>query len=237
MSKIYLTLDKTVSFIGILFALSIFISPVSNAGLVFYDDRAAFEIASGLSGINEDFESANVAAWDVAGPTNSFNALTNDGIFSTGDIATGVDVSASEGGVFALGVGLYGDSKTVGAEMFSASTILSFDSGVQAIGLDLYTYAISDVFDISIFGFNDLRLHTDTLTASGINELLPSFFGVISDDAVITKIDFNNQSGFEEVIDNITYGNVANVVEVPEPSSVFMLLTAFIALCVSRKKV
>jgi len=237
MSKVYLTLDKTVSFIVICFAVSVFFSPVSNAGLVFFDDRVAFELASGLSGINENFESANVAAWDVAGPTNSFNASTNDGIFSTGDIATGVDVFASEGGVFALGVGLYGDSKTVGAEIFSASTILSFDSGVQAIGLDLYTYAISDVFDISIFGFNDLRLDINTPTASGINELAPSFFGVISDDALITKIDFNNQSGYEEVIDNITYGNVTNIVDVPEPSSVFILLTALIALGLSRKKV
>jgi len=234
MNKICLTLNKKSAFLSTLFATSMLISPVSNAGLMFFDDRAAFELASGLSGIHEDFESAKVEDWEVALTTNPLNALTNDDIFSTGDIAVGVNVSASTGGVVALGAGLFGDSKVVAADLFSASTILSFDVGVQAIGLDLFADAYLDIFDISLFGFNDGLL--GITTASGLDFITSSFFGVISDDTLITKIDFNSQAGLGEGIDNIIYGNVVGAVDVPEPSIVFLLLTAMIALGASRKK-
>ncbi|MCJ8296958.1 MAG: PEP-CTERM sorting domain-containing protein [Colwellia sp.] len=221
MNKIYLTLGKTIPLLSTFFAVSMLISPVANAGLVFFNDRAAFELASGLSGITEDFESANLGDWEIA---------------DIGEIASGLNVSASYGDVVALSSDYYG-SQTVGATEFNASTILSFDAGVQAIGLDLFSFEISDIFDISIFGVGDSELDSTVSTSTTYLDYFwsSSFFGVISDDALITKIDFS--SPLEHGIDNITYGNVVGVVDVPEPSSVFLLLSAMIAFGMSRKKV
>jgi hypothetical protein len=221
MNKTYLTLGKTIPFLSTFFAVSMFISPLANAGLVFYNDRAEFELASGLSGITEDFESANLDDWEIA---------------DVGEIAEGLNVSASHGDVVALSSDYYGGSQTVGAAEFDASTILSFDAGVQAIGLDLFSIDISDLFDISIFGVGNSDLDSTVSSTTYFDDFWSSsFFGVISDGALITKIDVSNAS--EHAIDNITYGNVVGAVDVPAPSSAFLLLSAMIAFAVSRKKV
>ena len=203
----------------------------ANAGLLFFTDRSAFELASGLSEVNEDFEAANVSPGGVAGTNNPLNSFTNDSTFSTGDIIDGLSVSASSGSVVALGAGLIGSSKSVGADLFSATTILSFNAGYQAIGLDLFSSNSDDVIDISIFGLSDSFLQLTT--ASGINSSL-SFFGVISDSDLITKISFDSQNGAGEIIDNIIF---LNAVSVPEPAGLAIFSLGLFALRLRQKKV
>ncbi len=239
MSKKYLTLDKAISFIIIFFTVSMSILPVANAGLLFFDDRAEFELASGLNGINEDFENTTIAGWGSGSTAGPLNSLTNEAGFSIGDIQTGLNVSSSyaSDGVAVYGDDWFGNSKTVGALEFSASTILNFDAGVQAIGLDLFSdtdITMADVFNISLFGWGDFLLGETRVF--DINFLDKIFFGVISDDALITEINFNSQNGYAEALDNLAYGNIINTVDIPEPSSAFLLLTALTLITFSRKK-
>jgi len=210
---------------------SLFLSPIASAGLIFFDDRAAFEAASGLSGVNEDFEQANVAPGGVGGTTNPLNAFTDDNLFSTGEIVSGLNIGASNGAVVALGAGVVGDSIGVGADLFSASTSIFFDTGYTAIGLDLYVATSSDTVDITMFNMHGAEIASTAV--SGISRSL-SFFGVISDGELITKIDFNSQSGAGEIIDNVTFENAT--VDIPEPSSIALLVLSFAGLSFSRRK-
>jgi len=214
-----------------LLAVSLLLSPVANAGFIFFDDRAEFEAASGLSGINEDFEEGNVSAGGVSGTTNPLNSFTNDSTFSTGDIVSGLTVSSSNGAVVAVGAGLLGDSIGVGADLFSATTSISFDSGFSAIGLDLFSNNNNDTFDISLLSFGGLAIGGTAI--SGLGSAL-SFFGVISDDTLITRLDFDSQNGAGEIIDNVTFGNVR--VDVPEPSSLILLTLGLAGIGFSRRK-
>ena len=197
----------------------------ANAGLIFYSDRATFEAASGLSGIDEDFEEANVTPFGVVSTTDPLSASTNDGVFSTADIAAGLTISSSSGnGVVALGAGTVTSTKAIAANFFADSNILSFGPSVTAIGLDLFSSGFGgDTLNLSIFdGVNALMGST---SVAGVGTA-GTFFGVISDMGPIAKIDINSQSGAGEIMDNITFG----AVRVPEPGTVALLLLGLAGL-------
>lgn len=216
-----------IAFVGLIF-ISTSLLNLANAGLVFFTDRANFEAASGLVAINETFESANVAAGGIVSTPSMLNSETNNSVFSTGSIAPGLSIAASNGNLVVLN-GILGDSKSVAADLFAAFTIINLDAGSQALGLDIFANAPNAILDLRFYDV-DARLFATT-SISGINNLSPSFFGVISDSTLIAKVEFEGLGSVGEVIDNITFGQVVNV---PEPSTFAIFVIGILGLLVRQ---
>lgn len=189
----------------------------AQAALMFFDNRADFELASGLSGITEDFEEANISPGNVSPNANPLSAITNDGIFSSGDIASGLSVSASAGSLSTLGEGVAGTTKMVGAVFAPAELSLSFGPTATAIGFDLFSTFLgggSDDFQIQLF--SDTGTLLGSTNASGVNRTTATFFGVISSTDAVARVNIQGVQA-TEVIDNITFGNA--VAQLAEPGT------------------
>ena len=210
----------------------------AEAGLIFFDNRADFEAASGLSGITEDFEEANVAPGGFAVTSNPLDATTNDGVFRPGDIAAGLNISSflsQLGGILVLGDGLLGPSKRVGAQVASDVNIISLDPPVTAIGFDLFAItgspSVSTTLNIRLFDAGVRALGSTSVT--GVNAATPTFFGVVSDMGAIGSLTFG-VPGVGEFIDNITFGNA--VAQLPEPGSLALFGLGLLGLGVAVRR-
>ena len=204
----------------------------AQAALIFFDNRADFELASGLSGITEDFEEANVGPGGFPEISGPLDATTDNGIFSAGDIAAGLSISSSGGGnrVAVLGDGFLGPSTRVGAERFSDLVIISLNPAVTAIGFDLFATRDS-TFGIELFDAVGGALGATSVT--GVNGTTPTFFGVISDMGAIGQLAFGVPF-VGELIDNITFGNA--VAQLPEPGSLTLFGLGLLGLGVAVRR-
>ena len=206
----------------------------AQAALIFFDNRADFELASGLSGINEDFEEAIVSPGGGQGTSNPLDATTDDGVFSPGDIAAGLSLSSTRptGDVVAVGDGLFGPSKKFGTERLDNFIIISLNPPVTAVGFDLLTRTDdSETFDIDLFDSIGGALGATSVT--GINEMTPTFFGVISDMGAIGQLTIGAPL-VAEFIDNITFGNA--VAQLPEPGSLALFGLGLLGLGIAVRR-
>ena len=205
----------------------------AQAALIFFDNRADFELASGLSGITEDFEEANVAVGGFAGTSNPLDATTNDGVFSPGDIAAGLSLSSSDptNPLIVLGDGILGPSNKIFAESFDVLNIISLNPPVTAVGFDLLTSRGSATLDIALFDAVGGALGATSVTS--VNDATATFFGVISDRGAIGSLTFG-VPGVGEIIDNITFGNA--IAQLPEPASLALFGLSLLGLGVAIRR-
>ncbi len=191
-----------------------------NAALVYFNDRNSFEGASGLTGVNDDFESIAVASGGVLGIADPF-------------VGAGFSASSSGGnGMVALGAGLIGNpSKSIGPDFFADFAIFTFLPGVEALGIELFSNASNDTFNINIFAPGGALLGNTSVAGIGG---AGTFFGVITDTGSIGRIEFTGSSG--EIFDNITLGDVVvDVGSVPLPSAIWLFGFGVFSLLKVRK--
>ena len=205
----------------------------AQAALIFFDNRADFEAASGLSGITEAFEEANVAVGGFAGTSNPLDATTDDGVFSPGDIAAGLSLSSSDptNPLIVLGDGILGPSNKIFAESFDVLNIISLNPPVTAVGFDLLTSRGSTTLDIALFDAVGGALGATSVT--GVNDATATFFGVISDRGAIVQLTFGIP-GVGEIIDNITFGNA--IAQLPEPGTLALFGLGLLGLGVAVRR-
>lgn len=209
-----------VSSAAALVAASFLTTPAAQATLYYYTERAAFEAASGLSGVDEDFEEANLNFLQTKPTTDPLNEGTNDDVFSTGDIVSGLSLSSSSGnGMAALAPFMSGtnDSKIVGALRTEDYNILDFTfaQGVDAVGLDLFNSVTDMMMSIDVFGLPD---PTDGPLLGSQTSSDGSFFGVISDAEPISRLEIRSVGAAGgETYDNISFRVV------PAPATLLLL--------------
>ena len=206
----------------------------AQAALIFFDNRADFELASGLSGITEDFEEANVGVGTVEGTGNPLDATTDDGVFSPGDIAAGLSLSTSDPTdvLLVLGDGAFGPGNKIFTEDFAALTILSLNPAVTAIGFDLFAGGDSATLDIALFDAVGGALGATSVT--GVNGATATFFGVISDMGAIGQLNIG-VPGVTEIIDNVTFGN-AVATQLPEPGTLALFGLGLLGLGIAVRR-
>ena len=125
----------------------------AQAALIFFDNRADFELASGLSGITEDFEEANVGPGFGDFTLDPLNSGTDDGVFSLGGIADGLAIlSSDDSGISVLGAGVeLIDNVTFGnvvaTQLPEPASLALFGLGLLGLGVAVrrrcYTYRLS----------------------------------------------------------------------------------------------
>ena len=188
----------------------------AQAALIFFDNRADFEAASGLSGITEDFEEANVAPGFGDFTSDPLNSGTDDGVFSFGDIADGLAILSSDGsGISVLGAGILGATKMVGPSNAEASTVLLLNPAVLAIGFDVF---LVEPTNIAVSVFDDAGLSLGSTIVPGLSNTTPNFIGILSDMGGIARLTIDDLNLGAELIDNVTFGNPA-ATQLPEPGT------------------
>lgn len=197
-----------------------------------FHDRAAFDAAN-PGNSTETFESARVPSGTFTTVPGPIGSTTEDGVFHPGDLLPGFALSGigSESLVI-LGSGTVpGATKGAGVQNPNSPLELTFGSGTQSAGFDLFASAnpgvVSDqTSTIRVFGTSGL-LYEGTLATTGAD----TFFGFESSQGLITRIEVAGpaSSPLNNFVDNLSFQSTASGA-VPEPSSLAMLATALVAL-------
>jgi len=205
----------------------------AQAALIFFDNRADFELASGLSGITEDFEEANVAPGFGEFTSDPLNSATDDGVFSFGDIADGLAIlSSDDSGISVLGAGILGPTKMVGPSIADASTVLLLNPAVLAIGFDVF---LVEPANIAVSVFDDADLSLGSTIVPGLGNTTPNFIGIISDMGGIARLTIDDLNTGVELIDNVTFGN-AVAAQLPEPGTLALFGLGLLGLGVALRR-
>jgi len=204
----------------------LFFSGSISATPIFYDSRAAFDIAAGpLTGF-EDFEEAKV---DFVGATGPWNSLTDNDIFSSGDLAEGISFNAN-GGLVAASPGIVTPSWSIFPNVNGGTMDITFSVfAVNAVGLDLFNFFGGDL-TVSLFDTND-ALITSMSVSDSING---RFFGVVDTMNMFSRINISGGNHQAEGIDNIAFGR-ANSTRVPEPVSFTLFGVGLAGLSLVRR--
>lgn len=200
-----------------------------EAGLMVYTSQTAFQSdAPGLT--MQDFSAANVADNAHALAAGPLNNLTNDGIFSPGDIAVGLEIEAdgstqTDGNkIFVAGVGKFGNTvKAITTNGSDATMFLHFPA-VSAVGLKFIGNTVEAAprrFDVTVQTTGGTHtFQTDPIPISGDGV----FYGMIATSGdLISRVEFWAGTGAVEGVTHVEFGNP--VAPVPEPGS--LLLYAF----------
>ena len=202
----------------------------ADAALIFYDDRTAFDAATGpLTGF-EDFEDVNLLGVAVLGPWDS---TADDPVVSPGDIVDGVTFS-SDGGLFALGPpGMAFPSVVIGPTAIPAGLNITLAAGMTAVGFDLFHLNDLPVPELTIdlFGPDDVPAGTTQIDIGAEG----GFFGVISTAVWIDQIHIAASNGLGlEFIDNIVFGRV-DAAGIPAPGSLALFGLGLASLGLARR--
>lgn len=187
----------------------------ADAGLIFTDDKTAFE-DSILLGASDNFEDLGVAANVVLGLPS---------ILTRGDFSFTAGGSSS---LVGLGSG-FGALSSVGLapDLFLQSLTIDIAGGYNAFGFDVTANGVSTL-NISIY---DTLNNLIDLTSIGVSNNNLSFFGVFSDVA-IGRILLDDGSVGGPIVDNI----IAGTTEVPEPSTFVIFALGLLSLLYRFKK-
>lgn len=202
------------------------IAPVCSHGasVVFYATRPSFNTAEpGLP--VEGFNNAAVASGSILLQQSPISSATNDSVFSTGSILTGLTISnlnpANTPGLIVYGDGaIFGGTKSVGTNWFGDALVLTFVPGVLAVGTDVF--AATSPGQTLAGDFVENVYHGSTLLGSTTFSEAKGGFGFmgVSSTSQITSISLlyttNDATTFA---DNIAFGSNASPIPVPVPVS------------------
>ncbi len=220
MKKVILSAICMVSLIGTIFAHSkksmdaasmANNNPKNPVALTPYADRAAFEAAYPHTFVNEDFAGGpGAGVIQICGPVVS---SAGDGCFSAGELEDGFSITASSENVTYAGVGAIGNASTLmGANLTSDFTVINFPAGVYAVGMDIFVGGVID---------HHFRIYdtTGSLMIDYINSQPPnaeSFFGAISDDTAIGRIEIEANDNSGEFFGNLEFGSEPLIIGISE---------------------
>lgn len=229
---------KWVHVLAVVVAFLVNTAANSNALLITYVDRSAFNLANpGLP--LEGFQNANTGTAPFTGPLNS---TTNNASFSPGDILPGITFVDNPGpgssGMFVAGPGQSSNPTTaIGQNSPSTDALdILLSPGVTAIAFDIFQNfgggsqsGVTQLYPISVFGSSGLLGSFTASVPSG----QAGFFGVSSTNpGEITRVSINLTTAFD-VIDNVAFGGSASI---PEPSTLLLLCTGLFGLAAVQRK-
>lgn len=202
-------------------AYLIAIGPVrSQAAVGFYNTRSSFNAAApGLP--VEGFSNGNVAAGQFVLQAAPLSSATSNNVFSSGSILPGLAVSNSGGNT--PGLVVYGDgavsggTKCAGSNWFGDKLVLSFGSGVLAVGTDVFAATSPGVplagnFTVNVYNGSSMLGSTNVTVAKGSF----GFVGVLSTTPVTSVTLLYTTNDASTFADNIAFGSPAS--SAPPPS-------------------
>ena len=182
-----------------------------TGGLQSFSDQPSFDAAVGDPGAlaSEDFEGGLTPDAAVGTCNEPVNSSSNDACFVPGDLVDGFSITSSTGGgIVVLGANFLGGnqaSAVIGANTFTDSTIVTFDTPVTAISADYYGGFNADLVTVEAFDETSTSLGTATVQPSATDT--SAFLGIISDTPIASiTIAAANDDG--ELLDNLRFGDV-----------------------------
>lgn len=217
---------------------------LTTGGSTSTSDQAAF-LAAHPALSTEGFEAAQLYNGQVYGFSGPLTSATNNGVFTTGSILSGLSIaqinSNGDATVLALGAGtIPGSSKVVGLDSLSGTLELTFGQPQFAVGFNLLAsvqagVVSSDVFDVLVYSASGL-IDSFKVNVSGIN----TFLGIMETQS-FNRIDITSDTSSTVVfVDNITFtptpAAAPPTTAVPEPSSLILVAVGLAAPLISLRK-
>jgi len=196
----------------LMLSLSIlFVSLPVHAAVTSAADRTSFEQLLGAV-TTEDFEEGAVAPATSVVIPGPIDETTSDAVFAPGDIAPGLTLHEQPDGSPGFLV-VYGDgfepalaSTQLSFSDCAASMNLLFDTGVEAVGLDVYHLEPNASVTVSVYSGAAL-LDSFVVPSSGDGTV--QFIGVSSDAETITRVAIAPSDDLYFTIDDIVFGGLA----------------------------
>jgi hypothetical protein len=220
---------------GVVTAILLTVSAGANAGLVGYQGKAAFDLATAgwSTTLTTDFESApsGTSYGPGAGPAGAGFTLLLAGPSAPGSTPTVSDLYWTTSGSHYLGL----DNPDTALQAGDSLTF-TFSRAMQAFGL--YVIGTSDI------GAGDIRLTTgtDSVANSGTSERddgagsYAFFLGFASNDGTsfdsvtLRNLTLSDPRLLNIAIDDVTLARNDVTGEVPEPATAFLLLAGALAI-------
>lgn len=197
-------------------------------GATIYSDRATF-LAAVPTPIVENFEAATITSGTVVSIPSPLDALTNNAVFASGSIVSGLQLTGSTG--FDVSSDFFSNNTSVAVFLRNsgAEMTIRFLNGASAVGLDFYSnFSEGPTSPVTAFDAQGGLIATQNLdlTSNGV------FFGIAS-NTPIAQLNFRLlNTGGTFGVDNIAFVEAASV---PEPSSGLLIFSTLLALSVTLK--
>ena len=210
-------------FFQALFVIIVAMPSVSLAALITSIDRATFQTAiTGGTISGEDFDSLSVGTILGVTPDLTYSASGGSPIVTSTFLT-----STSPNGLGSTSVGFFLPSETA---------TFSFSAPITAFAIDINTFAGTDGAYTATLDIGDIVL--------SLFEVFPStttgqFLGFVS-DTPFSEATIAAGTGFSYTLDTLVYGDAAAVTpgngQVPEPTSLVLLILGFVGFQLLRKK-
>ena len=191
---------------------------VSQGGVVFYTNQAAFYAAEpGLP--VQSFDGANLFSQAFVTQTNGLNRATSNAVFDAGSILPGLTISTLAPGIQSQALIVDGGGPvgaiSVGNNWFGDTLVLSFAPGVLAVGENLFA---NTGYGTSFAGNNTEEVFNGTTSLGSITVSNAAggydFIGVSSTNLPITSVQFTWDGDGDGItfVSHIAFGTI-----VPNP--------------------